>query len=169
MYLGAGGAFNHDSLMDAASDAFDAPFVDSHGNVASFLEHVDACRSRWAFPHLVAGRKSVYSPYFAVVQSSMMGKTRLFHEVPRCSDTYLMYVCLRKPSDPGYPPSIPTVYDSLVFSKCTMLHYASFLYTSIHQLLDFIVAKRGTNRDWFQLQTKNHGLEFWNDITGHFV
>lgn len=154
--------------MQATIRSFQAPFVDSNKNVETFLEHIRLCRLHWHNYRFRSGLKPLYSPYFAVIQSSMMGKTRLFFEVPNHSEEFLMYVCLRKKGDSGYPPSVDSIQQSLVNPVNTSLFYASFLFASISQLQDFLKEGNKSNTDWLQLQTVSHGSELWNRVTGFF-
>ena len=59
--------------------SFNVDFIDKHGVIAAFLDHLRACRAAW---RSLDDEKRLYCPYFAVVQSSMMGKTRLFFTLP---------------------------------------------------------------------------------------
>ncbi len=152
------------SLTISAAQAFESKFLNTNQNVESFLKHVRLCRAQWLGR---AGGKVLYSPYFAVVQSSMMGKTRLFYELPKFSEEFVVYMCLRRPTEDGFPVPFPLLFNALVSSEPSQRFYLSFLFTVILQLKNFL--KGGiTNQEWFRLQTLCDGT-FWDSITGKII
>jgi hypothetical protein len=66
-----------------------------------FKKHIDACFAAWHWT-------KYYSAYTTVVNSSMVGKSRMICQLPELG-VFLFLVCLRKEDDPTSPPRTPKV------------------------------------------------------------
>ena len=90
------------SLQTAPSEdaaiSFACDYKDSGNGVKSFANYLMACSNEFQKSHNL-----FMSPYVAIVQSSMYGKTRLLREIAR-SYYRVVYVCLREEWSTGYPP-----------------------------------------------------------------
>ena len=152
-------------LRHAARIAFEIPYQDSIGLVQTLITAMQACRQSWqtcSDPH-----EQLRAPCIAVVQASMMGKTRMFFTLHK-HNIYVFYICLH---DGGcYPSGIPEVIQALTSETCTEGYYAAFVLTALQALNDFKqdASRSGFNScsDWFQLQ-KNQ--LFWKPILGEEV
>ena len=141
------------SLQTAARRAFEIPYEDPNRNVEALIDCMDSCRKEWA-----GGR--LYAPYVAVVQGSMMGKSRLFHMLPE-HDIFVFYICL---GDSGFPESILSLKKRLTSDACTEGFYAAFLISSLEAMAEFRRNKPSlTCTEWFNLQGSD---KFWKPILG---
>jgi hypothetical protein len=148
-------------LSMATSQAFKAEFKDPNSVTDAFLSHMDACRERWAS---ASESKNLYSPYFAVVQGSMMGKTRLFFHLAEC-DVFVFYICLREVGETGFPRSISNLQKALTNPSCTEGFYAAFLLAALAKLKLFR-ENDGNCSDWLAQQKDE---VWWSDILGLFI
>ena len=149
-------------LSAATSQAFKVEFKDPNSVTTAFLSHMDNCRERWATD---SEFKKIYSPYFAVVQSSMMGKTRLFFHLAQC-DVFVFYICLREVGETGFPRSISNLQKALTNPSCTEGFYAAFLLAALAKLKLFRENNGGNCSDWLAQQK---GEVWWSDILGLFI
>ena len=141
------------SLQQAAKVAFAIPYEDPNRNVEALMECMNSCRKKWT-------QGILYAPYIAVIQGSMMGKSRLFHMLPE-HDIYIFYVCL---GDSGFPESIPALKNRLTSEACSEGFYAAFLISSLTALTKFRRERpRKSGKDWFDGQGS---ADFWTPILG---
>ena len=154
-------------MIHAARIAFEAPYRDSLGVVHTLIKAMQKCRQSWQTcedPH-----EKLYAPYMAVVQGSMMGKTRMFFTLHQ-HEKYVFYICLR--ADGSYPTGIPEVIQALTSETCTEGYYAAFILNALKALNDFKSKQDGSmsTRDscfkWFELQ---QNLSFWKPILGEKI
>jgi hypothetical protein len=152
------------ALRNAARIAFKAPYQDSTGLVQSLIEAMERCRQSWETCN--DPNEKLYAPYIAVVQSSMMGKTRMFFTLHE-RNIYVFYICLR--ADGSYPSGIPEVIEALTSGTCTEGYYAAFMLNALEALHRFkcneTASMSGCNSylEWFKLQ---QNLSFWKPILG---
>jgi hypothetical protein len=147
-------------LRHAAKNAFEAPYQDSIGVVQSLIEAMDKCRQSWQTcedPH-----EKLYAPYMAVVQASMMGKTRTFFTLQQ-HNIYVFYICLR--DDGSYPSGILEVIQALTSEACTEGYYAAFTLAAL-EALNIFMSERNSCFEWFQSQ---QNPLFWKPILGEEV
>jgi hypothetical protein len=151
-------------LRNAARNAFQAPYQDSIGVVQSLIEAMQKCRQLWE--SCVDPHEMLYAPYIAVVQASMMGKTRMFFTLHE-HNIYVFYICLR--ADGSYPSGIREVIEALTSETCTEGYYAAFMLTALEALHHFkcneTASMPGYNSylEWFKLQ---QNPSFWTPILG---
>ena len=154
-------------LRNAARKAFEVPYNDSLGVVQTLVEAMQKCRQSWQTCENPDER--LYAPYIAVVQGSMMGKTRMFFTLHQ-HEKYVFYICLR--ADGSYPTGIPEVIQALTSETCTEGYYAAFILNALKALNDFKSKQDGSmsTRDscfkWFELQ---QNLSFWKPILGEKI
>lgn len=160
--------YSDSALQHAAKNAFEAPYQDSLGVVQNLLEAIDTCRESWQTCKLSSDQ--LYAPYLAVVQSSMMGKSRMFYTLHR-HNIYVFYICLKVGG--SYPSGIPEVFRALTSNTCTEGYYAAFMLAALEALNDFMVSDRYTGistsdrcSEWFKLQQTS---SFWNPVLGEDV
>lgn len=155
------------TLRNAARKAFEVPYRDPLGVVHRLIEVVQQCRRSWQTckdPY-----EKLYAPYIAVVQASMMGKTRMFFTLPR-HNIYVFYICLR--ADGSYPSGIVEVIKALTSDSCTEGYYAAFVLAALQALHDFksrqdgSMSKCNSYTQWLKLQ---QNLSFWKPILGEEV
>ncbi len=155
------------TLRNAARKAFESPYQDSIGVVQSLIVAMQKCRHSWQTCWNPS--EMLYAPYIAVVQASMMGKTRMFFTLPK-HNIYVFYICLR--ADGSYPSGLDQVVKALTSESCTEGYYAAFMLAALQALNDFKRMQndsiRGHNyyHEWLQLQ---QNLSFWKPILGEEV
>ena len=141
--------------------AFNVDFRDPHRVVDALLSHMNSCRDKWNASEGVTG---LYAPYFAVVQGSMMGKTRLFFTLPK-RGVFVFYICLRDPESTGFPSSIPTLMKALTSAECTEGFYAAFLLAALESLSKFKHDHpAASSAEWFDQEQTTPS--FWTSILG---
>jgi hypothetical protein len=130
------------------------------GVMQNFLEKLERCREAWQ-------NRFLYAAYLSVVQSSMMGKTRMLCNLP-WHNVFVFYICLRdEKSSSGYPRSIPELMGALTSNSCTEGFYAAFILAALDALEAFktehIRSKSSLNvyTEWFQAQ---QDAKFWTPI-----
>ena len=137
--------------------AFNVSFVDEHGVVAAFLDHVSACRAAWCSRD---DGNRLCCPYFAVIQASMMGKTRLFFTLPS-HDVFVFNICLRGTESSGFPRCVPQLMHALTSPDCTEGFYSAFILASLDKLRRFKRAEPSDSAfERFQCQQLEQG-KFW--------
>ncbi|KAI8924498.1 hypothetical protein BC831DRAFT_465310 [Entophlyctis helioformis] len=100
-------------VSQSVVDGFVAPFMDPHSVVEDLVKYIDWVTSEWSKSY------DLIAPIGSVIQASGMGKTRLLIEAGK--HRFVMFICLRGPSENGYPlqsdivKKIPT--DSLLITK----------------------------------------------------
>jgi hypothetical protein len=152
------------NLHIAAKKAFEAPYQDSIGLIQSLIGAVKKCRDSWQTCEDPEGK--LYAPYIAVVQGSMMGKTRTFFTLPQ-HNIYIFYICLR--AQGPYPSGFDEVIKAFTSESCTEGFYAAFLLSGLQALNDFKrkqgASMPGSNScsEWLHLQ---RNLSFWKPILG---
>ena len=145
--------------------AFNVDFMDKHGVIAAFLDHLRACRAAW---RSLDEERRLYCPYFTVVQSSMMGKTRLFFILPS-HNVYIFYICLRGTRSSGFPPCIPELMQALTTPRCTEGFYSAFILASLDELSRFKRANPSSSAaEWLECQQLGR-YNFWASIVGEKV
>jgi hypothetical protein len=122
---------------------------------------MDACRELWTTKDKDL---KIYAAYFAVIQGSMMGKTRLFFHLAE-HDVFVFYICLRRAEETGFPQSISILQKALTDPSHTEGYYAAFLLTALEKLKVF---KQG-NRSCRLWLTQQQDPNWWNDILGSFI
>ena len=152
------------NLHIAAKKAFEAPYQDSIGLIQTLIDAVKKCRDSWQTCEDPEGK--LYAPYIAVVQGSMMGKTRTFFTLPQ-HNIYIFYICLR--AQGPYPSGLDEVIKAFTSESCTEGFYAAFLLSGLQALNDFKrkqgASMPGSNScsEWLHLQ---RNLSFWKPILG---
>jgi hypothetical protein len=152
------------NLHIAAKKAFEAPYQDSIGLIQTLIDAVKKCRDSWQTCEDPEGK--LYAPYIAVVQGSMMGKTRTFFTLPQ-HNIYIFYICLR--AQGPYPSGFDEVIKAFTSESCTEGFYAAFLLSGLQALNDFKrkqgASMPGSNScsEWLHLQ---RNLSFWKPILG---
>ncbi len=146
------------NLCRATAAAFDVGYKDPNLIVPAFLSHMDNCRKRWTAKD---PQQQIYSPYFAVVQSSMMGKTRLFFHLAQ-HDVFVFYICLREAGATGFPHSISILQKALTDPNCNEGYYAAFLLAALAKLKLFQDDGKSST-EWLE-QQKQEG--WWSSILG---
>ena len=142
-------------MKHAARIAFEVPYADPNGNIEAFIKCMERCRKEWT-----QEMPKLYAPYMAVVQGSMMGKSRLFHTLPG-HDIFVFYICL---GASGFPESIPALRDRLISESCSEGFYAAFILTALNALEKFRSENpEKSSQAWFDHQ-KSAG--FWKPILG---
>jgi hypothetical protein len=148
-------------LSTATVQAFKADYKHPNSVIAAFLTHMESCREQWA---TADNSKKKYSPYFAVVQGSMMGKTRLFFQLAH-RNVFVFCICLRNVGATGFPHSISNLQKALTSPSCNEGYYAAFLLTALSKLKVFR-EKNGNCLEWLAQQGEQ---EWWSDILGSFI
>ncbi|CAG8670473.1 8711_t:CDS:2, partial [Paraglomus brasilianum] len=93
-----------------AKKAFTDEFVDVNGVMNEFEQHIKYCLD-------TCNKDPVYAPYFALIQSSGYGKSRLIAELAQ--NTYVIYICLHSSDAHGYPLRT-SVADDLLLTLTTL-------------------------------------------------
>jgi hypothetical protein len=152
------------NLQIAARKAFEAPYQDFIGMIQSLIDAVKKCRDSWqTCEH---PEEKLYAPYIAVVQGSMMGKTRTFFTLPQ-HNIYIFYICLD--AQGPYPSGFDEVIKAFTSESCTEGFYAAFLLSGLQALNDFKrkqgASMPGSNScsEWLHLQ---RNVSFWKPILG---
>ena len=105
------------------------------------------------------------SPYIPVVQASMMGKSRLFHELPN-SGVFVFYMCLYEYGSDNFPQACSELAGALINPSCTEGYFAAFLLAALDKLRSDLSENPGlTSALWFQGQRSNC-KKFWTSILG---
>jgi hypothetical protein len=141
--------------------AFNVSFKDPHRVVTALLSHMSSCRDEW---NKDSDEVGLYAAYFAVVQGSMMGKTRLFFTLPQ-SGVYVFYICLRDPKSTGFPGCIPALMTALTSPRCTEGFYAAFVLASLERLSEFRNARPAASSAEF-FDEEQADPSFWTPILG---
>ena len=145
-------------LAHATKLAFESEYVDPNRVVDRFIASVDACRDQWR-------KQTLYAPYLAVVQASMMGKSRLFFRLAE-RQIFIFYICLGGPEFKGYPKGDPELVNALTSQTCSEGFYAAFLrlLAALEKLFEFRrTDPPGTSTDWIR---KQQDTTFWTSILG---
>ena len=143
-------------LAHATKLAFESEYVDPNRVVDRFIASVAACRDEWR-------KQTLYAPYFAVVQASMMGKSRLFFRLAE-RQIFIFYICLGGPEFNGYPKGDPELVKALTSQTCSEGFYAAFLLAALEKLFEFRrTDPPGNSEDWIRQQQHN---TFWTSILG---
>ena len=74
-----------------------------------FINYLNTCMNNW-------DKNKVYAPFIAVVNSSMVGKSRMFDELSKAG-IFTFSVCLRPQRSAGFPPRTPLLADWFSHSK----------------------------------------------------
>lgn len=141
-------------LITAAKSAFKSTYVDPNNNIPALIKCIKQCQTRWSQP-----KAEIYAPYIAVVQGSMMGKSRLFYTLPT-HQVFVFYICL---GESGVPECFPNLMRRLTADTCTEGFYSAFLLTALAALEKFKSENDGSSQDWFDLQSS---AQFWTPILG---
>ena len=123
-----------------AKKAFTDEFVDVNGVMNEFEQHIKYCLD-------TCNKDPVYAPYFALIQSSGYGKSRLIAELAQ--NTYVIYICLHPSNAHGYPLRT-SIADRLMSTLNVMQNsegplaainwFQKFLKTSVTVLIEEISA-----------------------------
>lgn len=116
------------------TQAFTAVYVNRATIIASYIREVCECFDTWQ-------RNFIYAAYFAIIQASMVGKSRMVLEA--AEDVYTIYICLRPESSTGYPPrsALASLLDASDVGSPTADAYSL-------NMLNFIVACQQVLLDW---------------------
>jgi hypothetical protein len=149
--------------MIATASAFEAPYQDN-GVLANLISKIENCRIRWCERDGVPFNCRLYAPYIPIVQATMMGKSRMFFNLPQLN-VFVFYFCLQEEKSCGYPRGIPLLTNTLT-GPCTEGFYSAFLLAALEALDKFKQEFKGDNpvfSAWFSEQQRP---EFWKEIIG---
>ena len=121
----------------------------------AFNQHTLNCATNWA------ENSKLYAPYFALVNASGMGKSRLIKEL-LLEKNVGFYICLRKSNSSGYPldSGVPLkVFDSVTDT-------AAFLLACLQKLIDYVTKDGNQCLKTFVAQQFNYNTitTFWTDV-----
>jgi hypothetical protein len=155
------------NLQIAARKALEAPYQDFIGLIQSLIGAVKKCRDSWQTCE--DPEEKLYAQYIAVVQGSMMGKTRTFFILPQ-HNIYIFYICLR--AQGPYPSGFDEIIKAFTRESCTEGFYAAFFLSGLQALNHFKrkqgASKPGSNScsEWLHLQ---RNVSFWKPILGDIL
>ena len=144
-------------LAYATKVAFESGYIDPNRVMERFIASMVECRQKWR-------QRTLYAPYFAVVQASMMGKSRLFFTLAE-KHIFVFYICIGGDDFKGYPRSNPALVAALTSTTCTEGFYAAFLLASLEALIDFRRSNpQASGTEWIRRQ--DDADTFWVSILG---
>ena len=152
----------YSDLAHAIRLAFQSEYMDPNQVIDRFMASIAACRGQWCNPLV----RTLYAPYFAVVQASMMGKSRLFFRLAE-KQVFVFYICLGRRDSSVYPRSNPALVEALSSRICTEGFYAAFLLGSMMKLIEFRRSNPHANGTAWIRQQKDADT-FWASILGIF-
>eukprot|EP01033_Poteriospumella_lacustris_P004667 gene4667-3346_t len=142
--------------------------------VPSLLENA-CCSTARRWLQTRPGEQSPYfSRYFAMVQSSGVGKSRALEELRRNGErVFVVCVTLRQRENVGEPPRTPVVADFLETNVTTFYDWDIFLHAVTHQLNRRFTAagaipSTGRPRDDFHVDLLAVNSQFWTDVVAMF-
>eukprot|EP01033_Poteriospumella_lacustris_P016700 gene16700-11954_t len=116
-----------------------------------------------------------YSRYFAMVQSSGVGKSRALHELRRNSErVFVVCVTLRQRENVGEPRRTPVVADFIEQRVTSAIDWDIFLHAVTHQLnrrfttMPGGIPSKGKSRDTFHEDLLKEKSPFWTDVVAMF-
>lgn len=119
-------------------------------------------------------KSKYYSRYFAIVQSSGVGKSRALHELRRNSErVFVVYVNLRQKDNVGEPSRTPVAANFIEENVTNATDWDTFLHAMTYQL-NVRFARRGgipntgKSRDDFHNDLLKEDSLFWTDVVGMF-
>ncbi len=146
-------------VLQAATEtkmAFEAPFRNAKVIVPPFLKHAASVASDFT-------PDAYHSPYFALIQSSGAGKSRLLFFVGELC--FIIYVCIRPPKSTGFPSRTKIIASKL----CADLEgeneaYYSYYLAACYHMLEKMLPNV-TPVEWLALMTKEESAaNFWKEV-----
>ena len=122
---------------------------DSEKMINQFVKECEDCCKSWR-------AREIYAPYFALIQSSGTGKSRLMIESGRL--VYVIYICWRPAASTGYPPRSAIADHFMEFKNADLLEieFNKFHVACLELLLDKLVSGCSPE-DWLEFQDIQHG------------
>ena len=122
---------------------------DSEQMINQFVKECEGCSKSWR-------AREIYAPYFALIQSSGTGKSRLMLESGRF--VYVIYICWRPAASSGYPPRSAIVDHFMEFKSADRLEieFNKFHVACLDLLLDKLILGWSPEK-WLEFQNVHHG------------
>eukprot|EP01033_Poteriospumella_lacustris_P011321 gene11321-8047_t len=176
--------FGSDADLEKLTNAASSPkqYYDDSFSAYPFLPTVaprmleNACCSyaRKRLQNRPGDPPTYYSRYFAMVQSSGVGKSRALHELRRNSErVFVVCVTLRQRENVGEPRRTPVVADFIEQRVTTAYDWDIFLHAVTHQLNRRFteaggIPSKGNSRDTFHEDLLKEKSPFWTDVVAMF-
>jgi hypothetical protein len=148
---------------ELASSGFMVRHLNSEAITSAIIKFANKCLQSWY-------STGFYSPYAAVVNASMMGKSRAFRELPN-SGIFIISICLQKPSATNKPSRSPAIADWFINYTANVdvceLAYCAFVARSLEALATFVSEQPADLTcaelalAWSRLQSE---WQFWRSI-----
>ena len=143
-------------------ESFRIPYNRRGRGAQWLLRHIEHCLS-------IYDESVYYSPYVAVINSSMTGKSRMFAEIIK-SGIFVINICFQNNAD-SYPLRSPVVANWLIQASTTEAMIGAFLVCCVERLVQWL-SDRAT-LDWAHAAIdfdEYHRTEtFWKEVTGAAV
>ena len=149
----------HHLVSTSSDEAFKTPYQKQDTIPSALLDFAERCLSLW-------NADEYYSPYAAVINASMTGKSRAFAQLPE-EGIFVFRICFQKPGSLNSPARSPHIADWFVDrSAPSQRLYAAFIVAALDKLSSFVEANYSdelinlTTR-WYECQDE----EFWKEVT----
>lgn len=139
--------------------------------VSIFLTHINYCFRIYCDG---LAKETYYSPYFTIVQSSGYGKTRLILETAKLSGReiavfagklYVIYICLRKPSESGWPSKSKIIADYILqHIECEQSFWEKLIQSTLYCLNEWDQTHSGGFDAVRLMLDHSYQQEFWSAV-----
>jgi len=159
-----------EELRKFAREGFFADYQRSDVIPTSLIDFVSECLAKW-------DPQAYYSPYAAVINASMMGKSRMFHQLPNLG-IFVVTVSFQAVKSYNVPPRTSQISDWLIAEVDTataVYHqylHCRFILCTLEALVAFIAGRpdeRSASVLAMAWAAEQQRPEFWHAITSQIV